>query len=104
MRKYKQTKRLTVQERLFQIDFWIETTLGVKLPYFSVCEIRKNQRKRFWLWGDLIEYEVPIYVCTHWTYDSRVDAAKIAIAEYLEREKDELEEEVEVRLFCGGDR
>lgn len=96
----KMTKRVTIDGRLFQIDFWTDTSLGVHFPYYAVEEIKTRRRKRFFLFGDYIECEFHIPVSEHWTPESRVEHAQADIRSYLDNEKKELSEALDVINFC----
>lgn len=98
----KMTKRVTIDGRLFQIDFWTDTNLGLNLPYYSVEEIEMRQRKRFFLFGDYVEYEFHIPICEYWTPQNRVKHAQADIRAYLDNEKKERDELLEVKHFCGN--
>ena len=100
MIKDKYSTRITIDGRLFQIDFWTDTSMGTTLPYYAVEEVVTKWRKRFFLFGDYIEYETHIPICRYWIVGSRVEAAKADIRTYLEDEKKGRDELYEVSRFC----
>lgn len=100
MKDYKKG-RITVENRTFEIEFWTEEHFG--LPYVRVCEVKTKTVKKYGLFGKSIEREYFDPIDYGWT-SNRLKWAINRIGEYLQHEKDVLEEAQQIADFCNEDK
>ena len=91
--------RVQVEGRTFEIEFWTETHFG--LPYASVSEIKTKEVKTRLFSNKTKTKEIKCGINYGWMSSNRLDWAMRQIAEYLQRERDELEELRQIDKFCG---
>lgn len=91
--------RVQVEGRTFEIEFWTEIHFG--LPYASVSEIKTKEVRVHPFSKKTKTKEVKCGINYGWMSFNRLDWAMRQIAEYLQREKDELEELRQIDKFCG---
>lgn len=91
--------RVQVEGRTFEIEFWTETHFGP--PYASVSEIKTKEVKTRLFSNKTKTKEIKCGINYGWMSSNRLDWAMRQIAEYLQRERDELEELRQIDKFCG---
>ena len=97
MKKDYKTGRIEVEGRTFQIEFWTESHFG--LPYVSVSEIKTKETKS-WFSNEIKVREVKYQIDYGWC-DKRLDWAMGCIVQYLQKEKDDIEELRRIDSFCS---
>ena len=93
--------RLHVEQRTFQIEFWIEEHF--RLPYVRVSEVKTKTQRQFVLFGRPTTKEYLHEIDVGWTPNhDRVRWAVQRINQYLQNEKDVLAEAEEIKTFCDN--
>ena len=95
------SKRITMEGRNFQIDFWTDYAFNPGLPYYRVSEVKVFSIRKYLFFGNYVEHEFLEEICEHWTNDSRVKCAQNSIKLYLLAEKEKFNEREEVENFCN---
>ena len=91
---------LTVQDRLFKVEFWTEDYFD--LPYVKVSEVIKTKKKKNWFSNQLIEANEEACIGSGWTTSDRLAWAKKRILEHLKEERDRATEKENIEQFIGG--
>lgn len=88
-----------VEGRIFQIEFWNDRHF--ELPWVSVAEIVSKDVKPHWFSRktELREVEAPID--SGWMSGNRLEWAMQRIVQYLQKEKDDIEELRQIETFCN---
>ena len=100
-RNYKE-KRITVEGRIFQIEFWEEPFCSVTLNYVCVSEIISTEAKKsFWFFRTTKTREVKREIGKRWGASNRVEWAKSEIANHLLVEKAIAKDRQDIEDFCN---
>lgn len=88
-----------VDGRLFQIEFWNDKHFD--LPWAKVSEIVVKPVRPHWFSRKTEMQEVKQVIDSGWMSCNRLDWAMSRIAEFLQRERDDIEELWQIDAFCG---
>lgn len=89
--------RTEVDGRTFQLKFW-DCNRG--LPWVSVSEIVTKPTRKHWFSSETVMTESEVCIDSGWTGRNRLDWAMRRIDQYLQAERDKLQEAREIEAFC----
>ena len=96
------TRRVKIEGRTFQIEFWDVFSLSCRFPYARVSEIVTEQVKPHWFSRKTKVREVKREIDSGWMNQNRLDWAMARIDQYLQEERDDMEELRQIEAFCSG--
>ena len=92
MKKDLKKARLEVEGRTFELEFWIDETFGIELPYVSASEIVEKTLPVTWFRKLPRTKEKCICINYGWTdMEDRVKLGLKWIYNYLQKEKEQAE-------------
>ena len=92
MKKDLKKARLEVEGRTFELEFWIDETFCIKLPYISASEIVEKTLPVTWFRKQPLTKEECIGINYGWTdTEDRVKLGLKWIYNYLQKEKEQAE-------------
>lgn len=97
-RNYKE-KRIEVEGRIFQIEFWEDHNWSIPLYYVCVSEILLVTKR---CWGTAKTSEVKREIAKTWGADNRVEWAMYRIESELKSEKERAKDCQDIEDFCNG--
>ena len=101
MKRNHKEKRITVEGRIFQIEFWEEILGSAVLNYVSVSEIILTEVKPFWFSRKTVIREVKDEIQKAWGPYNRVEWAMNAIENYIRSEKERAKDYQDIEDFCN---
>lgn len=96
------SKRIYVEGRTFQIEFWEEPWGSAILHYVCVSEIIPTEAKSFWFFRKNKTHEYKHEIDKRWGATNRVEWAMNEIGNYLRLEQERMKDRQDVEDFCNG--
>ena len=96
------SKRIEVEGRIFELEFWEEPWSRITLHYVCVSEIILTEvKKSFWLFSKTKTHEYKREIAKTWGVTNRIEWAMNEIGNYLRLEQERMKDRQDVEDFCN---